>query len=362
MVHFGPSYQTVQQLVVYNKERGQPPKTLRDLVGSMIAVPKGTSYAERLGESASQAPGLKWSEEPHVNSEELLERVADGTLDYTIADSHLVTMVQNYFPNLGTGLAFGKPDDLAWAFPTNDDEWVYRQAVKFFERIKKDGTLRNLVDRYYGHSERVNPTDVTGFLLNLRTVLPKYIALFKQAEELTGLDWRLLAAISYQESHWDPFATSPTNVRGMMMLTEDTADRLGVTNRLDPKQSIIAGARYVNTLKETIPERIPEPDRTWLALAAYNIGYAHLEDARVLAQKLKLSTDAWVDIKKALPLLTQEEYFTKLKYGYARGGAPVHFVESIRTYYLILEKYEQKHVPILPAFELTGMDSWNAPH
>ena len=358
LVRFGPAYQTVQQQVVYNKERGPAPKLPQDLVNASLTVPAGTSYAERLHDLGGATKQLHWNEETHVNSEELLERVADGTLDYTVADSHLVAMVQNYYPNLGAAFDFGKPDELAWAFRKSGDEWLYLQAQKFFARIKKDGTLRNLLDRYYGHSERVNPTDVTGFLIKLRTVLPRYVDLFKRAEETSGIDWRLLAAISYQESHWDPYATSPTNVRGMMMLTEDTADRMGVSNRLDPEQSIIAGARYMVLLKETIPERIAEPDRTWLALAAYNIGYAHLEDARVLAQRMKLSPDAWADIKKTLPLLNKEEYFSKLQYGFARGGAPVHFVESIRTYYRILEKYERKHVPILPGFELIGMNEW----
>jgi membrane-bound lytic murein transglycosylase F len=360
LVRFGPAYQTVQQQVVYNKESGKTPKNLADLAGANIAIPTGTSYSERLNDMASSVPGLYWAEEQRVNSEALLERVAEGTLDYTIADSHLVAMVQNYYPNLGVGLNFGNKDELAWAFRKNGDEWLYQQATKFFARIKKDGTLRGLLDRYYGHSERVHPTDVTGFLIKLKTVLPKYVDRFKQAEELTGIDWRLLAAISYQESHWDPFATSPTNVRGMMMLTEETADRMGVTNRLDATQSIMAGARYMIVLKETVPARIAEPDRTWLALAAYNIGYAHLEDARKLAQRLKMNPDAWADVKKALPLLTQEQYFTALQYGYARGGAPVHFVESIRTYYRILEKYEQKHVPVLPGFELVSSDFWQA--
>lgn len=358
LVRFGPPYQTVQQQVVFNKEKNAPPKSVKDLFGRNIAVPAGTSYAERLRDTAEDFPDLHWDEEPRVNTEELLERVADGTLDYTIADSHMVAMVQNYYPNLGTGFSFGQQDKLAWAFPKNGDEWLYRQAQKFFSRIQKDGTLRILLDRYYGHSERLNPMDVTGFLIKLRTVLPQYLGLFKQAEELTGIDWRLLAAISYQESHWDPYATSPTNVRGMMMLTEETADRMGVSNRLDPAQSILAGARYVVLLKETIPERIPEPDRTWLALAAYNIGYAHLEDARVLAQRMKMSPDAWADIKRTLPLLNREEYFSTVQYGYASGGAPVHFVESIRTYYRILEKYEQKHVPVLPGFELISAGSW----
>src|SRR5690606_20569911 len=145
----------------------------------------------------------------------------------------------------------------------------------FFARIQQDGTLRNLIDRYYGHSQRLDAIDTSTFLERSRTLLPRYIDLFKEAQEITGLDWRLLAAISYRESHWDKLNTSPTNVRGLMMLTESTADLLGVTDRLDPKQSIMGGARYLIMLKDTIPKRIPEPDRTWMALAAYNIGYAH---------------------------------------------------------------------------------------
>lgn len=352
LVRFGPPYQNVQQQVIYNKEQEDTPKTTSDLVGKHVAVPAGTSYAERLAGVSEILPNLHWEEVHNAGSEELLERVADGTLDVTIADSPLVSMLQNYYPNLAVGFDFGLGDKLAWAFPKNGDEWLYRKAEAFFARIQQDGTLRNLLDRYYGHAERLASVDVTSFLGNMHSTLPKYLPLFKQAQELTGIDWRLLAAISYQESHWDNFATSPTNVRGLMMLTEDTADRLGVTDRLDPRQSILAGARYVLTLKEGIPSRIPEPDRTWLALASYNIGQAHLEDARVLAQRMKLNPDAWADLKKTLPLLNQYEYFSKAKYGFARGGAPVVFVESVRTYYDILRKYEERRAPLLPSFNL----------
>jgi membrane-bound lytic murein transglycosylase F len=352
LVRFGPPYQTVQQQVIYNKERETAPRTTSDLVGKTLAVPANSSYAERLAGVSEVLPNLHWEEVRNAGSEELLERVADGTLDETIADSPLVSMVQNYYPNLAVGFDFGLPDRLAWAFPKNGDEWLYQQAERFFARIQKDGTLRNLLDRYYGHSERLAAVDVTGFLNGMRNILPRYQPLFRQAQELTGIDWRLLAAISYQESHWDTFATSPTNVRGIMMLTENTADRLGVTNRLDPAQSIPAGARYIVSLKEAIPARIPEPDLTWFALASYNIGQAHLEDARVLAQRMKLNPDAWADVKKTLPLLNQYQYFSTVKNGFARGGAPVIFVESVRTYYDILRKYEQRHAPLLPTFNL----------
>lgn len=348
LVRFGPDYQQVQPQVVVNAEKEFKPRKLTDFSGKSLQVPRGGSDAEALADGVVDSPELQWLEARHAGGDELLERVAEGALDATIADDHLVSMVQNYYPNLKVAFNFGNPRKLAWAFPKDGDDWLYRKAADFFEKIRKDGALRILHDRYYGHSERLNTMDVTGFLTRSKTLLPQYVPLFKQAQASTGLDWRFLAALSYQESHWDTYNTSPTNVRGLMMLTEATADKMGVTNRLDPRQSIMAGARYLLLLKDALPARIAEPDRTFLALAAYNVGLAHVEDARVLAQRRGLNPDAWADIKKTLPLLNQYEVYSTLKYGFARGGAAVIFVESIRAYYKILEKYEERHTPPPP--------------
>jgi len=190
---------------------------------------------------------------------------------------------------------------------------------------------------------------VAAFLEKMNSTLPSYRKLFQQAQEITDFDWRLIAALGYQESHWNPLATSPTGVRGLMMLTSDTADHLGVNDRLDPKENVPAGASYLLTLKETLPERIPEPDKTWIALAAYNAGMGHLEDARILAQQNKLNPDSWADLKKALPLLSKTAYYTALKHGYARGGEAVIFVENIRNYYNIMMKFEPAYKSPYPA-------------
>lgn len=355
LVRFTTPYQSVQQHVVFNQENGPPPESMTDLLDKNIAVPAGSSYAERLHELAQDQPRLQWHASKNTNADELVERVATGLLDFTIANNHLANMLHNFYPNLGIGMALGAEEQIAWAFPKSDKRWLYDQANLFIERIEQDGTLRNLIDRYYGHSQRLDALDTSTFIQRSRTLLPRYIKFFKDAQEITGLDWRLLAAISYRESHWDRLNTSPTNVRGLMMLTESTADQLGVTDRLDARQSIMGGARYLIMLKDAIPKRIPEPDRTWMALAAYNIGYAHLEDARVLAQRMKLNPDSWADVKTTLPLLSRQEYYATLKYGFARGGAPVIFVESIRTYYKILEKFETPHTPILPSFDLAKL-------
>lgn len=354
LVQFSKPYQETQQQLVFNNEVDKKPTSLVSISNRRIVVPAGTSFAERLSQIQKEQPTLRWQALNKTNSEALLEEVASGLLDFTVADSHLVAVMQNYYPNLAVAMPLGKAEKIAWALPKNADPQLVQKVHTFFDRIHKDGTLRNLIDRYYGNSKRLNTLDITTFLKRANTLLPKYIHLFKQAQDLTGLDWRLLAAVSYRESHWDTYNTSPTNVRGLMMLTEGTADLMGVTDRLDPKQSIPAGAKYILKLRETIPDDIPEPDRTYMALAAYNIGYAHVEDARVLAQRHGLNPDSWADIKKTLVMLNNPEYYTTVKYGYASGGAPVIFVESIRSYQRILERYQPSHNPDFNSFKIAS--------
>lgn len=351
-VSFSTAYQPVQEQLVFNVDQPRP-KNFDDLVGKRIQVVAGTSYVDQLTQAQRKHPKLAWAEIKNHETEELLQRVAEGEIDYAIADSHIVLLSQNFYPRLGVAFDMGRPEYLGWAFPKNGDAWLYKKSIEFFASIQRDGTLKRLLDRYYGHIERLEQADIVGFLEKMNKVLPEYRALFQQAQERTGLDWRLLAALGYQESHWDPLATSPTNVRGMMMLTEATADLMGVTDRLDPRQSVLAGAKYFLNLKDTMPERIPEPDRTWIALAAYNVGYGHLEDARILAQRQGLNPDSWADLKKTLPLLSKAAYHSTLKHGYARGGEAVILTENIRTYFDILVKFEKPYKPLFSPFTQT---------
>jgi membrane-bound lytic murein transglycosylase F len=263
-----------------------------------------------------------------------------------VSDSHAAELARNFYTNIATAFNFGVPEPLAWALPKNADARLVVRVHEFFQRIRKDGTLHVLLERHFGHVKRLDQGDVVAFLSRRETVLPRYAEAFKEAQEITNIDWRLLAALGFQESHWTPDATSPTGVRGLMMLTVSTADRLGVTDRLDPYQNILAGARYLQMLRQALPERIPEPDRTWMALAAYNVGYGHLADARVLAQRLRLNSDSWADLKTALPLLARSDYYTTVKYGFARGGEAVILTENVRNFYDILQRYEPAHRPL----------------
>ncbi len=346
---FGPAYLSIQKVVAYNTEQRRP-RSVRDLAGKRGAVVAGSSSADQLRLERANDPDLHWDEVPVADSMTLLDRLSDGEYDYVMADSHVVELAQNLSPNIGKAFTLGGPETLAWALPKDADPLLVHQVHDFFNRINADGSLRILLDRYYGHIERLNQADIFAFLERRNSVLPQYRDVFHEAQELTGIDWRLLAALGFQESHWNPLATSPTGVRGLMMLTSATADRMGVTDRLDPRQNIIAGARYLKILKDALPARIGEPDRTWLALASYNVGFGHLEDARILAKRRGLNPDSWLDLRKTLPLLARSDHYTTVKRGYARGGEPVILTENIRNYYDILVRYEDPYRPLFSSF------------
>ena len=333
-VRFGPVYHTITPQLVY-RSGSRRPKSPADLKGRLEVV-AGSSHEERLEELRETYPDLTWEADEEQGSEELLVMVWQQLIDYTVADSNEVAVNRHYYPELKPAFDISEPRGLAWAFPKSDDNSLYLAAITFFNLIKANGTLEQLIERYYGHIRKFDYVGTRKYLAHIEQRLPQYQDLFVRAAENIGMDWRLLAAIGYQESHWDPDAVSPTGVRGLMMVTQAAAKDVVIENRLDPEQSIMGGAEYLSRLIARIPEQISDPDRTWLALAAYNVGFGHLEDARILTQKNKGDADRWVDVKKNLPLLSKQKWFKQTRYGYARGWEPVRYVENIRTYYDIL--------------------------
>ena len=345
---WGPPYlSTNHQIVCRGGERA---KSLQDLAGKHIGVIE-ESVADYL---LTEPPKLTVPVErlpPGASTADLLEQVATSKLDCALVESTRYTLARRFFPQLEVAFILGKPVDYAWLISTVDKKRIVEAAVPFFERIRKDGTLKRLVDRHYGHATRLSAIDAGALLEQIATQLPRLKPLFQEAERASGVDWRLIGAIAYQESHWNAQATSPTGVRGMMMLTEETAERLQVKDRLNARDSIIGGARYFALLKEALPPRLGEPDRTYLALAAYNIGLGHLEDARVLAQRQNLNPDKWQDVRQVLPKLAEPDTFQTLKHGYARGGEAFQLVDNIRNYYDILTRMEPRDPPDLPVVE-----------
>jgi len=340
-VSFGPEYTQVVSQVTY-KTGEKKPKNIEDLQGMRVAVIKGSSHAQMLLDHKEFFPDLAWQEYPDLTSEELLLLTSDNLIDYTIASSNELAVSRRYFPKLRVGFDLGPKQSLAWALKKSDDTSLQKAVNKFFTKIESDGTLTSLHEKYFGHVHDITPVDSHTFLKHVRERLPKYENLFKQAAIEYDQDWRFLAAVSYQESLWNSKAVSPTGVRGLMMLTRNTAKDLNLKDRTDPQTSVTGGTEYFLTMHAKIPERIQEPDRTWMALAAYNVGFGHLEDARVLTQNAGDDPDTWMDVRKYLPLLSNKKWYKKTKHGYARGKEPVIYVQNIRNYFDLLVWLENK--------------------
>jgi membrane-bound lytic murein transglycosylase F len=343
---FSSPYQRITQQLVY-RVGSRRPRSLAKLDGQLEIIAK-SSHAEQLHKLQSQYRNLNWTENSQAESEELLNLVWEKVIDYTVADSNEVAMNRQYFPELRVAFDISEPQPLAWAFPKFKDDSLYQAANAYFERLEKNGRLAQLIERYYGHLGDFDYVGTRTYMLHMQARLPKYRAMFEYAAREFDLDWRLLAAMAYQESHWDPEAVSPTGVRGMMMLTKITASELGVEKRTDPVQSIRGGALYLSKLFDKLPTRIQQPDRSWLALAAYNVGFGHLEDARIITQRLGANPDNWKDVKERLPLLRKSKWYQGTKHGYARGNEAVRYVENIRSYYDILLWFTDKERPQPP--------------
>lgn len=335
VARFSLPYLDVTPQIIYRNGQRRPTKP-QDLLGKRILVLKGSSHAEQLAALKREFPELDYEESSAVEVVDLLRMVDEGQIDLTLVDSNELAMNQVYFPNVRVAFDLGDSRSLAWAVAPGEDNSLLDEINAFLKRAEENGSLKRLKDRYYGHVDVLGYVGAYTFAKHLQQRLPRYEKHFRQAAQKQGLDWRLLAAMGYQESLWQPTATSKTGVRGLMMLTLRTAQAMGVSNRLDPKQSIEGGAKYIVHVKEQLPESIQEPDRTWFALAAYNVGGGHLEDARKLTEAEGLDPNKWLDVQKILPRLSQKQWYSKTRYGYARGGEPVHFVRNIRRYYDIL--------------------------
>ena len=347
-VAYGPRYYAVTNQVLYRKFRADRPRAIGAQVGRRLKVIAGTAQARLLRELQTEHPELDWIEADDIGAEELIEQVDTGEVDYAIVASHDLALQRRFFPELRIAFEIGEPRQLRWAFLPGSEDSLARALDAFFTQIESDGRLDQLVHRHYSHVARFNYSDIRTFTRRIETHLPRYEALFREAADEVDIDWRLLAAIGYQESLWNARARSPTGVRGLMMLTLTTARQMKVKNRLDPAQSIRGGARYFARVLKRVPGNIPEPDRTWFALAAYNVGMGHVQDARIITEQRGGDPDRWIDVRDNLPLLARKKWYKQTKYGYARGWEPVKYVGNIRQYYDYLVGLDKKELRALP--------------
>ncbi len=337
-VDFGPPYQEVNQLLIYHRSQ-KTPRTPADLAGKRLEVVARSSYVDTLELARGEVPDLVWTEDPWSDAAELLNRVERRESDFTVVDSNVFAIFQRYHPQLRVAFNLTEGDALAWAFQRRGDRSLIDEAAAYLADLRASGELDRIMERYYGHKGTFDYAGTRKFIQDVQRLLPRYQAHFEAAGKRADIDWRLLAALGYQESHWDPTAVSHKGAMGLMMLMQDTADLMGVADPADAIQSISGGSRYLWRLQKRIAKLAPEAtpqDVLWMSLAAYNMGLGHLLDARQVTELRGGNRDRWADVKESLPLLMERQWYAKVRHGYARGWETRVFVRNIRNYYDIL--------------------------
>ena len=328
-------YEEIPEVVVQPRGRTQV-HSIAGLSNKRLVVLKDSPQQTLLETLRSEGMSeLQWTALP-VDQADPLELISSGGADYAVLDASEFAFAQHLHPEFMVAFALPNPRPVQWVVPMGAEQ-LLRSANQFIAGARTSGQLARIESDARNESGEFDYESAHQFQSDIAVRLPALQGMFEEAALASGLDWRLLAAVGYQESKWQGSAASADGARGIMMLTSDAATAVGVDDRADLRQNIVGGARYLAQVIDTIPRRIAEPDRTWLALAAYNVGYGHLEDARVLAQSHGKNPDSWADVRTQLPLLAEEKWYLRAKRGYARGWEPAKFVEQVRQYLAVLE-------------------------
>ena len=268
--------------------------------------------------------------------DDLIYNLSNNLISYTIITRSSYLFYKKYYPDLSIKKVIGNIN-LLWKF-SSDDGSLQNDLFKFLELNETSSFITNLNNKYYSKNAISSYIFIGSriFISDMITKLPIYESKFKKAATLNNLDWKLLAAISYQESKWNNNAISPTGVRGLMMLTKNTADMLGV-NRLVPDESIDGASRYLKKLSKKYTE-FSQDTRLSMILGAYNLGPGHISDIIKLSILDNKSLEDWDELKNYFLKLNKKQFYKQMKYGYARGWEAVQYIENVKQYYDILNE------------------------
>lgn len=330
-VVFSRPYNFVSQLIVARADDDKL-ETPEDLAGRRIVVRQQTSYWGTLEKLREQGIALEIVAAPDkMETEEIIARVAEGEYDLTLADSHIAGIELADRDDIRAAMALEEDLALAWAVRESNPELL--EAINAFVRNEYRGLFYNVIyNRYFEDSRKIR------VLLeqreHARTMLSPYDDTVRSYAERYGFDWRLIVALMYEESRFDPEARSFAGAEGLMQLLPQTAEELGLEDLDDPETAIHAGIKYLAWLRDRFEEDLPVTDRMWFTLAAYNAGAGHVRDARRLAAGRGLNPNRWFDhVEQAMPLLSRKQYYGSSQHGYCRCWEPVRYVRDVRARY-----------------------------
>lgn len=341
----GPAYASFKPIIIHNDRRYGVRQDC-DMCDRPILVNANADLREALDAKADDldcTPSAVVS--TGLDIVPLLDTLDANQARFALVDEGRFRLWQPFYHRLRKSRALPGTVDYRWYWNA-DDQRLGRALENFWRRTDKSPRLADLYDNYFGFlPDEADPYEVYALQKTLREALPRYGAAIARAARKYDIDPLLLVAVVYQESHFDENARSKTGVRGLMQITQNTAKLLGV-DRNDPMDSIRGGARYLRMLHNDVPAAGLDERTRWLfALAAYNRGPGHLEDAVNLATRLGGSGTTWRELKDAFPKLAWQRWYKDAKYGYTKGYEVVSYVERIRYYHYILRGLITLHRP-----------------
>lgn len=343
-VLFSDEYMVIRQHIIIHRDN-QSIHWAEDLSGKAVHVRRGTSYQKQLEKLRQQGLNITIILHDDLPAEELIRRVVDKEIEVTIANNNTAMLNRFYYPEVFIAGPITDKESIAWAVNPGAEK-LLKVMNSFLESIKENGTFSGIYERYYTEAVAFDDGGLNHYHEAIRTKLPKFSKIIKTAANKHGIDWVLIAAQMYKESRFDPKARNHAGAYGLMQLMVPTAKALGVKDILDPEENIHAGVKHLKNLNDFF-KKAEGSDRLFISLAAYNVGKGHILDAQDIAIKKGLDPHKWSSLAKTLPLLSQEKYYSKSRYGYCRGTEPVNYIKQIIVYYDILKRKVKSYSPSL---------------
>ena len=329
-------YLFTEPKLIYRRGEKRP-QSLNNIDNATILISANSLTKGQLADFEKTHPSIKWLKTEQLYANQTLNILANSEVDYAIINANDYDRYRPIFPQLKTAFSLTRPQAVRWVFSKQGDNSLYMAAHYYLQAIKRDDGIQKINHKLYKHIDSINYSSARIFQRHIEKRLPSYQNTFKQAAERYNFDWRLLAAMSYQESAWNAKAISPTGVRGLMMHTRATAREVGVKNRTNPEQSVTGGAAYLRKLVDRQPEHMEQEHKVWFSLAAYNAGYGHISDARKISKSKGRNPLNWHQVKNDIELLQQPRWYKDTRFGYSlSANQALTYVENIRGYYDLL--------------------------
>ena len=337
-----------------------PLADLDGLEGRTVVVRQSSGHWDRLQQLRAEGYNFTLVAAPEdLETEDIIHQVANGEIDITVADEHLMDIEIAQDVKIRPAFSFGEEQPHSVAVRKGNEKLL--AAINAFIRQENKGLVYNVLYKKYFRNKRGIRKLARGYEEGLETGrLSPYDDITRRYADRYGFDWRLVTAQMYQESRFDPKATSFAGARGLLQVMPKTAKQMGFRELDDPDKGIHAGIKYLDWVRDRFDDDLEFADRMWFTLAAYNAGYGHVDDARRLAVKKGWDPDRWFGhTEKAMLLLGRKEYARKAKHGYVRGREPVNYVTNIRSRfraYTEMSGTAGLDIPGYPAGELPGIN------